>query len=52
VRVLHSKYIPDNVWSDMEAVRAQIIGGKVKVVAIWDALTVRAMMTSVAAPPK
>jgi simple sugar transport system substrate-binding protein len=52
VRVLHSKYIPDNVWSDMETERAQIIGGKVKVVAIWDALTVRAMMTSVAAPPK
>jgi len=52
VRLLHSKYIPDNVWSDIEAVRTQIIGGKLKVDAIWDALTVRAMMTSVAAPPK
>jgi hypothetical protein len=33
-------------------VRTQIIGGKVKVDTIWDALTVRAMMTSVAAQPK
>jgi hypothetical protein len=33
-------------------VRTQIIGGQVKVAAVWDALTVRAMMTSVAAPPK
>jgi len=52
VHLLHSKYIPDNVWSDIEIVRTQIIGGKVKVDTIWDALTVRAMMTSVAAPPK
>jgi simple sugar transport system substrate-binding protein len=52
VRLLHSKYIPDNVWSDMQTVRTQIIGGKVKVEAVWDAPTVRAMMTSVAAPPK
>jgi simple sugar transport system substrate-binding protein len=52
VRLLHSKYIPDNVWSDIEAVRTQIIGGNVKVDTVWDAPTVRAMMTSVAAPPK
>jgi simple sugar transport system substrate-binding protein len=52
VRLLHSKYIPDSVWSDIEAVRTQIIGGKVKVDTVWDALNVRAMMTSVAAPPK
>ncbi|MGA2189663.1 MAG: BMP family protein [Steroidobacteraceae bacterium] len=50
VRLLHSKYIPDNVWSEIEAVRTRIIGGQVKVDPVWDALTVRAMMTSVAAP--
>jgi basic membrane protein A len=50
VRLLHSKYIPDNVWSDIESVRAQIVGGKLKVEPIWDALKVRALMTSVAAP--
>ena len=52
VRLLHSKYIPDEVWSDIESVRTQIVGGKLKVDPIWDALSVRAMMTSVAAPPK
>ena len=52
VRLLHSKYIPDKVWSDIDTVRTQIIGGKLKVDAIWDALSVRAMMTSVAAPEK
>jgi basic membrane protein A and related proteins len=52
VRLLHSKYIPDNVWSDLDAVRTQIIGGQLKVPAIWDALAVRALMTSVTAPPK
>jgi basic membrane protein A and related proteins len=50
VRLLHSKYIPDNVWSDIEAVRGQIIGGQVKVDVVWDAVTVRERMTSVAAP--
>jgi basic membrane protein A len=52
VRLLHSKYIPDNIWSDLETVRARIISGKLKVDTVWDAATVRAMMTSVAAPPK
>ena len=52
VRLLHSKYIPDNIWSDLETVRNQIISGKLKVDTVWDAATVRAMMTSVAAPPK
>ena len=52
VRLLHTKYIPDNVWSDIETVRTQIIRGQVKVDPVWDAATVRAMMSSVAAPPK
>jgi basic membrane protein A and related proteins len=52
VRLLHSKFIPDDVWAEIERVRAQIVGGKLKVDVIWDALSVRAMMTSVAAPPK
>ena len=52
VRLLHSKYIPDKVWSDLAAVRGEIIAGKVKVDPVWDAATVRAMMSSVRAPPK
>jgi simple sugar transport system substrate-binding protein len=52
VRLLHSKYIPDDVWSGLETVRNQIIHGQVKVEPVWDAATVRAMMTSVAAPAR
>jgi simple sugar transport system substrate-binding protein len=52
VRLLHSKYIPDKVWSDVEAARKQIIDGKLKIEPIFDAVKVRALMTSVAAPPK
>jgi basic membrane protein A len=44
VRLLHSKYIPDTVWSDIEAVRRRIIGGQVKVDVVWDAVTVRKLM--------
>jgi simple sugar transport system substrate-binding protein len=52
VRLLHSKYIPDTVWSDVEAVRRQIIDGRLKIEPTFDALKVRALMTTVAAPPK
>jgi simple sugar transport system substrate-binding protein len=52
VRLLHSKYIPDKVWSEVEAVRQQIIDGKVKVEPNFDAIKVRALMNSVAPPPK
>jgi len=52
VRLLHSKHIPDRVWSEVEAVRREIIDGKIKVEPIFDAVKVRALMTSVAAPPK
>jgi basic membrane protein A and related proteins len=52
VRLLHSKYIPDPVWADLEAVRRQIIDGKLKIEPTFDAVKVRALMSSVAAPPK
>src|SRR6202171_4368281 len=52
VRLLHSKHIPDKVWSEVEVVRTQIIDGKVKIEPIFDAAKVRALMSSVAAPPK
>jgi len=52
VRLLHSKHIPDKVWAEVAAVRQQIIDGKLKVEPIFDAAKVRALMNSVAAPPK
>jgi len=52
VRLLHSKYISDKVWSEVAAVRQQIIDGRLKVEPTFDAAKVRALMNSVAAPPK
>ena len=52
VQLRRSRYISDSVWSDIEAQRALIVSGKLKVDPVWDAVTVRGMMTSVAAPPK
>ncbi|MDB6082511.1 MAG: family transporter substrate-binding protein [Gammaproteobacteria bacterium] len=51
VQLLHSKHIPDKVWSDVEAVRKQIVEGKLKLEPIFDAAKVRALMSSVATPP-
>ncbi|HEY4970516.1 MAG TPA: BMP family protein [Steroidobacteraceae bacterium] len=52
VRLLHSKHIPDQVWAEVDAVRTRIIDGKLKVEPIFDAVRVRALMNSVAAPLK
>jgi basic membrane protein A and related proteins len=52
VRLLHSKHIPDKVWTEVAAVRQQIIDGRLKVEPTFDATKVRALMNSVAAPPK
>jgi simple sugar transport system substrate-binding protein len=52
VRLLHSKHISDKVWTEVAAVRQQIIDGRLKVEPTFDAAKVRALMNSVAAPPK
>ena len=52
VQLRHTKYIPEPVWSEIEAQRTRIVTGKLKIEPVWDAATVRGMMTSVAAPPK
>lgn len=52
VHLLHTKHIPDGVWSEIETQRKQIVDGKLRIVPIWDAVKVRALMTSVAAPSK
>lgn len=52
VYLLHTKHIPDSIWADIESERKQIIDGKLKVEPVWEAVKVRAMMTSVAAPSK
>jgi simple sugar transport system substrate-binding protein len=52
VSLLHSKYIPDDVWASIEELRKKIIDGSVKVERIDDAQKVRALMTSVDPGPK
>ena len=52
VTLLHTKHIPDGVWAEIAAQRKQIVDGKLKIVPIWDTAKVRALMTSVAPPPK
>jgi simple sugar transport system substrate-binding protein len=52
VRLLHTRHIPPAVWTDIEATRTRIVTGQLKVEPVWEASAVRAMMTSVAAPPK
>jgi basic membrane protein A len=51
VRLLHSKHIPDKTWAEVGAVRQRIIDGTLKIEPIFDAARVRALMSSVAAPP-
>ena len=52
VQLLHTTHISAKTWAEIEGVRAQIIAGQVKVEPIFDAGKVRALMSSVAAPPK
>jgi simple sugar transport system substrate-binding protein len=52
VRLLHSKYIPNSLWAELEGVRRQIIDGRIRIDPLFDAVQVRALMSSVAAPPR
>ena len=38
LHLLHSAYIPDKVWSEIEAVREQIVEGKIKIEPMFDAV--------------
>ncbi len=52
VQLLHSKHIPDDVWSTVSGMRDQIVGGSMKVEPIWEAEAVRALMSSVTDAPQ
>jgi simple sugar transport system substrate-binding protein len=52
VTLLHSKHIPDKVWSDVSAIRQQIVDGKMKIEPVWEADKVRALMSSVTDAPQ
>ena len=47
LRLLRTAHIPDDVWADLMALRAQIIAGDLVVDAVFDAEAVRALVTAV-----
>jgi basic membrane protein A len=48
VKLLKTAAIPDNVWTQIQAFRSDIVSGKIKIEPIYDAAAVRALMTNVA----
>ena len=49
VQLLKTEHIPDDVWSEVMALRDEIVGGSMAIVPIFDAQEVRALMNSVEA---
>lgn len=47
LRLLHTKNIPDDVWAQIEAIKADIIAGKIKVEKKYDAETVHKLVKTV-----
>ena len=52
VHLLHGAHIPDRTWAELEAVRAQIVAGQLKIEPLFDAARARALMSSVAVTPR
>jgi basic membrane protein A len=50
VRLLKTSHIPEDVWTDVMAVRQQIIDGAIVVPEVFDAAEVRALMGDVSVP--
>jgi basic membrane protein A len=50
VFLLHSKYIPADVWARIQAVRAEIVSGRLKIEPIFEASRVRSLVGSQLAP--
>jgi basic membrane protein A len=48
VRLLKTSHIPDKVWNELEAIRGDIVSGKIKVEPHFDAAAVHALVTEVA----
>lgn len=47
VKLLKTKEIPDTAWGEIEAVRGDIVSGKIKVEPIWDAAKLHELVTAV-----
>jgi basic membrane protein A and related proteins len=51
VQLLHTRHIPDNVWSELMAMRRRIVTGELKIEPIEDTAQVHALMSAVTRPP-
>ncbi|SFT53490.1 BMP family protein [Mesorhizobium sp. YR577] len=47
VKLLKTAAIPDNVWTEVQALREDVISSKIKVEPVFEATAVRALMTNV-----
>jgi basic membrane protein A and related proteins len=47
VKLLKTAAIPEDVWTQIQALREDVVSGKIKVEPIFDAAAVRALMTKV-----
>ena len=47
VKLLKTKEIPDAVWSEIDAIRSDVVSGKIKVEPIWDAAKLHELVTAV-----
>jgi simple sugar transport system substrate-binding protein len=52
VKLLKTDQIPDDVWSEIQKIREQIIAGDIKVEPTFEASAVRTLMTDVSADAK
>jgi basic membrane protein A and related proteins len=46
VKLLKTTEIPDGVWGEIEAVRADVVSGKIKVEPVWDAAKLHELVTA------
>lgn len=46
VKLLKTSEIPDGVWGEIEAVRADVVSGKIKVEPVWDAAKLHELVTA------
>jgi simple sugar transport system substrate-binding protein len=46
VKLLKTSEIPDKVWGEIDAVRADVISGKIKVEPVWDAAKLHELVTA------
>jgi basic membrane protein A len=52
VQLLHTRYIPGDVWSELMVIRQRIVAGDLKIEPVADIAGVHALMSAVTRPPR